>query len=216
MRLRRKPWVDTAIHAFDTFVYTRDCPPTEAMQGKWQEAFGRPAPLQVEIGTGKGDFLTGLAAQHPDWNCLGIEQQQDVLYRAAQKVSAQELMNVRLVVFDASHLEEIFAAGEIDHLYLNFCDPWPKKRHAKRRLTYQSFLETYRHLLKPEGLLSFKTDNRPLFDFSLEQFEAAHMNLRFVSYDLHAERPEGNILTEYERKFSALGAKICCAEAVFS
>ncbi len=125
------------------------------------------------------------------------------------------LKNVRLLVFDINKIEDIFAPGEVDRFYINFCDPWPKKRHAKRRLTHVGFLEKYRGLLKSGGRIHFKTDNRPLFDFSLEQFEEAKLTVQDVSFDLHAENRPDNIMTEYERKFSGFGEKINRCEVVF-
>ena len=215
MRLRRKPCVDKAIHDFDDFVFPKDAPASEEQQGRWAEVFGREAPLYVELGTGKGDFISQMAEREPGVNFIGIEAQQDVLYAAAKKVAAMELKNVRLLVFDIHEIERIFAPGEVDRFFLNFCDPWPKKRHYKRRLTYRGFLEKYRHLLKQGGELHFKTDNRPLFDFSLKEFEAAELPVRDVSYDLHAENRPDNIMTEYERKFSGFGEKINRCEVIF-
>ncbi len=208
MRLRRKPWIDTAIHDFDDFVYSKDRPATEAERGHWKEIFGRSAPLYVELGTGKGGFISQIAAREPEHSFLGIEVQQDVLYRAAQRVSEADLKNVRLLVFDIHSLEDILAPGEADGIYINFCDPWPKARHAKRRLTHRAFLEKYRHVLRPGGLLFFKTDNPGLFAFSLEEFAAAGLKAEDVSYDLHAENLPDNIETEYEKKFSEFGEKI--------
>ena len=215
MRLRRKPWVDEAIHDFDSFVFSKDMEIGEEKQGRWGEIFGRKAPLHVELGTGKGDFLSRLAARHLEVNYIGIEMQQDVLYSAAQKIAAAELPNVRLLVFDVNKIETIFAPGEVGRFYINFCDPWPKKRHAKRRLTHVGFLEKYRRLLQGGGELHFKTDNRPLFDFSLEQFAEAHLAVGDVSFDLHAENREDNIMTEYERKFSGFGEKINRCVVIF-
>ena len=215
MRLRRKPWVDKAIHDFDDFVFPKDAPASEEQQGRWAEVFGREAPLYVELGTGKGDFSSQMAEREPGVNFIGIEAQQDVLYAAAKKVAAMELKNVRLLVFDIHEIERIFAPGEVDRFFLNFCDPWPKKRHYKRRLTYRGFLEKYRHLLKKGGELHFKTDNRPLFVCSLIEFEAAELPVRDVSYDLHAENRPDNIMTEYERKFSGFGEKINRCEVIF-
>ncbi len=215
MRLRRKPWIDKAIHEFDDFVSSKDQPLGEEQKGNWSEIFGRKAPLHVELGTGKGDFISQLAERHPEIDYIGIEAQQDVLYSAAQKVQEKGLKNVRLLVFDINNIEEIFAPGEVDRFYVNFCDPWPKARHAKRRLTHVNFLEKYRQLLAKGGALFFKTDNRPLFDFSLEQFELAGLQVRDVSYDLHAENRPDNIMTEYERKFSGFGEKINRCEVTF-
>ncbi|MBQ7496251.1 MAG: tRNA (guanosine(46)-N7)-methyltransferase TrmB [Selenomonas sp.] len=215
MRLRRKPWVDEAIHNFDSFVFSKDLEIGEEKKGQWAEIFGRQAPLHVELGTGKGDFISQLAEKNPDINYIGIEMQQDVLYSAAKKIAALELKNVRLLVFDINKILDIFAPGEVDRFYINFCDPWPKKRHAKRRLTHVGFLEKYRGLLKQGGEIHFKTDNRPLFDFSLEQFEEAKLTVRDVSFDLHAENRPDNIMTEYERKFSGFGEKINRCEVIF-
>lgn len=215
MRLRRKPWVDEAIHNFDSFVFSKDMEIGEEKKGQWAEIFGRQAPLHVELGTGKGDFISQLAQRNPEINYIGIEMQQDVLYSAAKKIAELELKNVRLLVFDINKIEDIFAPGEVDRFYINFCDPWPKKRHAKRRLTHVGFLEKYRGLLKSGGRIHFKTDNRPLFDFSLEQFEEAKLTVQDVSFDLHAENRPDNIMTEYERKFSGFGEKINRCEIVF-
>ena len=215
MRLRRKPWVDEAIHNFDSFVFSKDMEIGEEKKGQWAEIFGRQAPLHVELGTGKGDFISQLAQRNHEINYIGIEMQQDVLYSAAKKIAELELKNVRLLVFDINKIEDIFAPGEVDRFYINFCDPWPKKRHAKRRLTHVGFLEKYRGLLKSGGRIHFKTDNRPLFDFSLEQFEEARLTVQDVSFDLHAENRPDNIMTEYERKFSGFGEKINRCEVVF-
>lgn len=209
MRLRRKPWVDEAIHEFDDFVVSRDQEIGEEKKGKWSEIFGRKAPLHVELGTGKGDFISQLAELHPDINYIGIEMQQDVLYSAAKKIAEKELKNVRLLVFDINHIEDIFAKGEVDRFYINFCDPWPKKRHAKRRLTYRDFLKRYAVILKEGGEIRFKTDNKDLFDFSVEEFEAMGWQLSDVTYDLHAAPVPGDVETEYEEKFSRKGNLIC-------
>ena len=208
MRLRRKPWIDPASHDVDDFVCPRGTPATETERGRWKEIFGRPVPLYVELGTGKGGFISRIAAREPENSFLGIEAQQDVLYKAAQKVREAELANVRLLVFDIHGLEEIFAPGEVDGFYINFCDPWPKARHAKRRLTHRAFLEKYRRVLCPGGRLVFKTDNPGLFECSVEEFSAAGLKVEDVSYDLHAEHRPDNIETEYEKKFSGFGEKI--------
>ena len=165
-------------------------------------------PLWVELGTGKGQFIAGLAAQHEDVNIIGIELQRGVLYYAGQKVAAAELANVRLVEGDISELLDVFAPGEVDRFYLNFCDPWPKARHAKRRLTHRGFLEKYATLLAPQGEIHFKTDNHDLFYFSIEEFQALGWTLRDVTDDLHQNEPAENVRTEYEQKFSAKGQPI--------
>ncbi|MEG6584332.1 tRNA (guanosine(46)-N7)-methyltransferase TrmB [Dendrosporobacter sp. 1207_IL3150] len=213
MRLRKKPWVTEAIKEFSDFVIINA---GSDSAGKWTEIFGREAPLYVELGTGKGRFITDLAAAHPNINFIGIEAQQDVLYYAAKKVRERELKNVRLLVFDINNILDIFAEGEVSRFYINFCDPWPKARHAKRRLTHQGFLEKYRKLLKKNGELFFKTDNRALFDFSLEQFSESGLKTNNVTYDLHSDNMSDNIMTEYEAKFSSIGVKINRCEVLFS
>ncbi len=212
VRLRKKPWVKDAILDYGDFV-RQDV--TEEAKGKWADDFGRTAPLHVELGCGKGDFITGMAARHPEINFIGIEAQLDVLYAAAKKVHEAGLTNVRLLVFNIEGITNIFDESEVDRFYINFCDPWPKARHAKRRLTYRAFLERYRGLLKKGGEIHFKTDNRPLFDFSLEEFEAVGCRVEDISYDLHSEDRPDNIRTEYEEKFSAKGFKINRCEISF-
>jgi tRNA (guanine-N7-)-methyltransferase len=215
VRLRKKPWIDKAILEFSDFVYATPDSIETIVKGEWDKVFTRKAPLHVELGTGKGRFITQMALRHPEINFIGIEAQQDVIYFAALKVRELGLKNVKLLVFDINHIEDIFAEGEVDRFFINFCDPWPKARHAKRRLTYVSFLEKYRSLLTAEGELFFKTDNRPLFDFSLEQFEATKLTVKNLSFDLHNSGIEDNIMTEYETKFSGLGEKINRCEVSF-
>ena len=207
MRLRRKPWIDAAILDYADFV-TPLGGDWSKCAGAWTETFGRTASLHVEIGVGKGDFLTELAARHPEVNYVGLEAQQGVLYFAARKAAARALSNVRLLVFDAAHLTELFAPREVDRIYLNFSDPWPKARHAKRRLTSELFLARYAAVLREGGEIHFKTDNMGLFDYSLETMAAQGWQLSRVTHDLHALGEADNIMTEYERKFSARGAKI--------
>lgn len=215
MRLRKKPWIDKAILDFSDFVYTEGAEIGETEKGKWCDLFGRSAPIQVELGIGKGTFISQLALRHPELNFIGIEAQQDVLYYAAKKVKELNLTNVKLLVFDINNIEAIFGENEIDRFFVNFCDPWPKSRHAKRRLTHVDFLEKYRKLLKENGQLFFKTDNRLLFDFSLEQFELAHLKVDALTFDLHNSDMTDNIMTEYERKFSGFGEKINRCEVSF-
>lgn len=208
MRLRRKPWIDTAILAYKNFL---DLAMEEGMAGHWEERFPQKGPLHVELGTGKGRFITSMAAMHPDVNYVGLEKQAGVLYYAGKKVAEADppLPNVRLMVFDIEGIEALFVPGEVDRFYINFCDPWPKARHAKRRLTYRTYLERYRKLLKKDGEICFKTDNRDLFDFSLEEFRETGWLLSDVTYDLHGAPVPGDAETEYEAKFSAKGNRIC-------
>lgn len=215
MRLRKKPWIDEAILEFDDFVYATKESIETIEKGNWHNIFGRQAPLHVELGTGKGKFISQMALAHPEINFVGIEAAQDVAYYAALKVKELGLTNVKLLVFDINHIEDIFDLHEVERFFINFCDPWPKYRHAKRRLTHIGFLEKYRKLLKADGELFFKTDNRPLFDFSLEQFEEAKLQVNHLTFDLHNSDFAGNIMTEYEAKFSGLGEKINRCEVSF-
>ncbi len=216
MRLRRRPWIDKAIKDFSDFVYTKNSFDPQQLKGHWQEIFGNDNPIYVELGTGKGRFISQNALLHPNVNFLGLELQQDVIYHAAKKVRELELKNVRLAVFDINHLADLLAFGEAKRFYINFCDPWPKLRHAKRRLTHVNFLAQYKKLLGSGGELFFKTDNRPLFDFSLTQFAEAGCTVRALTYDLHnSSYMEDNIMTEYEKKFSGFGEKINRCEVIF-
>ena len=190
----------------------------ETMKGKWREAFGNDHPVYVEIGMGKGRFLMDMARLYPEINFIGIEKYSSVLLRAVQKLEEEELPNVRLIRMDAEDLENVFALGELDRIYLNFSDPWPKDRHAKRRLTSHEFLARYEKILKKDGTLEFKTDNKDLFDFSLEEMKNAEgWELTAFTYDLHHDvvLSEGNVMTEYEEKFSSIGNPICKMEARF-
>ncbi len=183
-------------------------------KGKWQEIFGNFNPVHLEIGCGKGSFVLGMAKLHPDINFIALERVFDIIVPALEKVNAEKLPNVRFICCDAKELCEIFDEGFFDTIYLNFPDPWHKARHAKRRLTSETFLGTYKYLLKKGGSVNFKTDNRPLFDFSLESFEAGGFELKKVTFDLHrSEYNEGNVETEYERNFSAKGFAINRLEA---
>ncbi len=215
MRLRRKPWVDAAIHEFDDFVFSRGDERLLDLKGNWRREFPADAPLYAEFGTGKGDFICAMAEKNPAVNFVGVELQQDVLYSAAKKAAARELKNLRLAVFDINKAEELFAEKEIDRLYINFCDPWPKLRHAKRRLTHRNFLTIYQKILAPHGKLLFKTDNEGLFRFSLAEFAAQNLSAEKITFDLHADNDTDNIMTEYEKKFSEKGQKICRAEVTF-
>lgn len=182
----------------------------EQKKGKWAELFGNDHPIHIEVGMGKGQFIIEMAKRNPEINYIGIEKYSSVLVRAVEKLEDFEQNNLRLIRMDAENIEEVFDKDEVDRIYLNFSDPWPKDRHAKRRLTSTRFLERYNNILTPEGRVMFKTDNKDLFDFSLEQVEEAGWILENHTYDLHhSEYNEGNVMTEYEEKFSAKGNPIC-------
>ncbi len=184
--------------------------PTE-WKGRWKEAFDQEGELHIEVGMGKGRFLHEMAALHPEINYIGIEMYSSVLLRALQKMEADPLPNLKFLCVDARILPDVFEKGEVDHIYLNFSDPWPKDRHAKRRLPSRQFLARFDQILKPEGRLSFKTDNRDLFDFAVEELEPAGWKAEVITYDLHADEVlcAGNVMTEYEEKFSSKGNPIC-------
>ena len=184
-------------------------------------AFEAKRPLYIEIGCGKGNFACGIAAAHPQANFIAMEKVPDVACLALEKAKsrAEERPvpdNLRFIIGDAKNLSEWFPDSCADGLYLNFSDPWPKAGHAKRRLTYRAFLELYRKLLKDGGALVLKTDNVGLFDFSLEEFEACGLEIVWQTRDLHnSEYNEGNVMTEYEAKFSSKGFPICSAKVIF-
>ena len=183
----------------------------EKTKGFWKDLFGNDNPIHIEVGIGKGKFLMTLAAQNPEINYVGIERYTSVLLRALQKMEENPLPNLVFLCMDAADLEKVFAEEEIAKIYLNFSDPWPKDRHARRRLPSREFLARYDKILKKDGRLEFKTDNRALFDFAMEELEPAGWKAEKFSYDLHAneEMMQGNVMTEYEEKFSSIGNPIC-------
>lgn len=183
----------------------------EDYRGCWNSFFHNNNPLHIEIGMGKGQFIHALAEANPGINYIGIEMYSSVLYRALERRAETELDNLYFLRFDAKYLTDIFGKGEIDKIYLNFSDPWPKERHAKRRLTSPDFLSIYDKILQPDGTIQFKTDNRPLFDFSVESVkESRRWHIDEITYDLyHSEFLDGNIMTEYESRFVAEGKPIC-------
>ena len=182
----------------------------EQMKGKWEEVFQNDHPIHIEVGMGKGQFIIEMARRNPEVNYIGIEKYSSVLVRAVEKLEDFEQDNLRLIRMDAENIEEVFDKDEVDRIYLNFSDPWPKDRHAKRRLTSTEFLERYEKILAQGGRVEFKTDNTELFNFSLEQVKEAGWYLEKYTYDLHhqEEMNAGNIMTEYEEKFSLKGNPI--------
>lgn len=205
MRLRNIPRAEGVIREH-RFVIKRP----EDQKGCWRQVFGNKNPIYIEIGMGKGRFLLSMAKAHPDINFVGIERYSSVLLRAIEKFDTEEfceLKNVRFVCMDARNVEDVFAQDEVNRIYLNFSDPWPKARHARRRLTSVEFLARYEKILCEGGLLEFKTDNTELFRFSLEQLEEAGWPLECFTFDLHHNEvmSQGNVMTEYEEKFSSKG-----------
>ena len=206
MRLRHIPGAEETIA---TSPYVVQEPETK--RGSWHQVFGNLHPLEIEVGMGKGRFIMELAGAHPDINYIGIERYSSVLLRGLEKRSQLDLNNIYFMCVDAKTMPELFAPGEVSRIYLNFSDPWPKDRHAKRRLPSRQFLARYDEILKKDGTLEFKTDNRVLFDFALEELEPAGWKADTVTFDLHADEAlvRGNIMTEYEERFSAAGNPIC-------
>ena len=207
MRLRNRTGSREVIAANDYVVHE-----PEKYKGSWnKEIFRNDNPIHIEIGMGKGRFIMELAEKNPDINYVGIEKYSSVLLRALQKMELNALPNLVFIRMDAEYITDVFGKDETDRIYLNFSDPWPKDRHAKRRLMSANFLEKYTHILKGEGLVEFKTDNRPLFDYALLEAPAAGWDIVKKTYDLHnsPDMMEGNIMTEYEERFSAMGNQIC-------
>lgn len=169
--------------------------------GKWQSLFPNSNPIYLEIGMGKGDFIIEHAKTYPDINFIGLEKYPSVLIQAYEKAKDLNLPNLKLVVFDATELLKLFSEGEISKIFLNFSDPWPKTRHAKRRLTSPSFLKEYETILKEEGEIEFKTDNQGLFEYSLVVMNNYGLKFLDLAFDLHHEKEEYIIKTEYEKKF---------------
>lgn len=212
MRLRKKPWIEEAMKEVqDEYVFMHDI---DKFKGHWQEMFPGKR-LCLEIGCGKGRFTIGMAELNPDKAFIGIETQHDIAYFPAKAAKDKKLDNVRIICANAENLLDWFEPGEIKELYLNFSDPWPKARHAKRRLTHRNFLALYQKLLGKGGHLRFKTDNRALFDFSVEEFKEFGLEFIGLSYDLHHSEYDNPVQTEYEQKFSALGTPINFCEVVF-
>lgn len=191
------------------------------MSGGFDRIFNNSAPVHMEIGCGKGNFACNMAKKHPDVNFVAVERVADVCCIALEKAKAsaeeREGDNLRFLIGDAKTLSEHVPPHSLDCIYLNFSDPWPKKGHAKRRLTHRGFLEIYRSLLKEDGVLRLKTDNQGLFDFSLEEFEATGATVLWQTRDLHAsELASDNVMTEYEKNFSEKGFSICSAHVKFN
>lgn len=226
MRLRNIPRAEGVLQAHPIVVKDE-----KAYKGKWNREFGNDHPIHIEIGMGKGSFLLTMAEQNPEVNYIGIERYSSVLLRAVEKYEErhgregllmtekgetpdfkiyEEHPNIRFICMDAAEIEDVFAAGEAERVYLNFSDPWPKKRHAGRRLTSRGYLGRYERILAHNGTVEFKTDNSGLFQFSLGEIEEAGWKLEACTWDLHSdeEMRRGNVMTEYEAKFSGLGNPI--------
>lgn len=184
-------------------------------KGKWNELFGNDNPIHIEIGCGKGNFITGMAKKYPKINFIAVEKVEDVLVMAMEKALDAEAKNVLFIDMDAEKIEECFEKGEISRIYLNFSDPWKKKKQAKRRLTHKRFLDRYKNVLNEGSYIYFKTDNRALFEFSLNSFAEENFKLENITFDLHNSDYKDNVMTEYEKRFSEEGMPIYRTEAVY-
>lgn len=210
MRLRRDPRATEYLAQDERVVQD----PT-SYKGKWREVFGNDNPIHVEFGCGKGGFITELARRNPNINYIAAEKAETVVYKACKKANREETpQNLRFLYEDVANCMEIFEAGEVERLYLNFSDPWPKARYAKRRLIYRDFLRKYAVILGETGEIHFKTDNKGLFASSIEEFSLEGWLMKNVTLDLHNSGMEDNIMTEYEKKFSEMGFTINRLEAV--
>ncbi len=209
MRLRNKPWAKEYIENNSRIVEQQP----EKWKNKWKERFGNDHPIYVEVGSGKGKFVNELAEKNPEINVIGIELYESVIVRGVERAVEKPKSNLILLQQNVEDLTEFFGREEIDRLFINFTDPWPKKRHAKRRLTNAGFLKKYEEVLKREAEIHFKTDNQGLFEYSLESLANYGMKLQNVSLDLHQSEMEDNIMTEYEQKFSEKGMRIYRLEA---
>ena len=210
MRRRRKKGSDKKLLSFTDYVIKDD---VENLKGKWSSKFENNNPIHVEFGTGRGKFITTHAKSNPDINYIAMEIKEEVLLKAVEKAHEANLNNILFVWGNVNNILDYFEEKEISRVYVNFCDPWPKKRWAKRRLTHSSFLEKYDTILKDNGELHFKTDNRDLFEFSLNEIAASDWMLKNISLDLAKNTEIENITTEYEDKFMSQGMQIYRCEA---
>lgn len=209
MRMRKKKNLDVRFEACAQVMALQP----ETLRGKWRTLFGNDNPLHVEIGCGKGRFVLGMAKLHPEINFVAIEKEEGALIMATERAVLEAPANVRFLSYDAAELCQIFAPGEVSLIYLNFSDPWPPNRQRKRRLTWRAFLDVYNDILEEEGALYFKTDNQRLFEWSLSEICAYGWLLQNISLDLHHSGFEGNVMTEYEERFSSQGSRIYRVEA---
>lgn len=211
MRVRRVPGAYEALTELKTYFIEKP----EENKGKWREVFGNDHPIHAEFGGGKGKFIIEMAMKYPEINFIMVDAVTEVVLKAAQRAENHQLHNLKIVMLDLRFAENYFAEHELDRIYLNFSDPWPKKRHYKRRLTHREFLEIYKRILKTDGWIHFKTDNRGLFEFSLNEFAETDMIMRNITLDLHALGWVDNVMTEYESKFSSMGHPIYRIEVTY-
>ncbi|HEY2421774.1 MAG TPA: tRNA (guanosine(46)-N7)-methyltransferase TrmB [Neobacillus sp.] len=211
MRLRNKPWAKDKIEQNPQFIV----PNPEQYKGNWKEAFATDQPIHIEVGTGKGRFITEMAKANPNVNYIGIELYDSVIVAALDRLIEANLPNLKLLNVNAADLAKYFTKNDVEQVYLNFSDPWPKNRHEKKRLTYKDYLKLYEDIMVDGGEIHFKTDNQGLFEYSLMSFSQYGLLLKYVSLDFHKSDYEGNIMTEYEEKFSGKGNRIYRCEVKY-
>lgn len=212
MRRRKKKGADIKLLAYSNYVIHLD---SSYEKKPWKNIFGNDNNLHIEVGTGRGQFITTLAKNNPDINFIGMEIKEEILLKAVEKASDANLTNIKFVWGDVANFNLLFDSNELDRIYVNFCDPWPKKRTSKRRLTHRNFLSLYKDKLKLNGEIHFKTDNRNLFEFSLNEMSDFNLKLKNISLHLQESYFEENVTTEYEDKFMDIGLPIYRLEASF-
>lgn len=212
MRMRKKKNCETRLEKSGD-LWIRE---PELLKGKWNSEFGNENPIHIEIGCGKGKFICEMAQKYPDINFVAIEVVRDVMVLAMEKAQPLELKNLRFIIADAAKLTEYFQKGEARRIYLNFSDPWKKSRQAKRRLTHKNFLDIYKQVLLEGDFICFKTDNKNLYEFSLNSFAQENFKMSDITFDLHNSGFLDNVMTEYETKFSEQGMPIyrVCAKYI--
>lgn len=209
MRLRKKWWARPELEKSNLFIAR-----PQDLKGKWREEFGNNNPVHLELGCGRGGFLTQNCIKYPDVNHIAVDLKDEVLINGLRNLEEAKVENARLVALNISFIPDLFEKNEVDKIYINFCNPWPKDRHNKRRLTHTRFLTEYKNFLKPGSQIWFKTDDTDLFNDSQEYFKESGFELNFITYDLHNSDFKNNIMTEYETKFTNLGMKTMCLVAI--
>ena len=211
MRLRKKPWASKLINENKDLIFIDPI----NLEQQWSDIFDNGNPIFLEVGAGKGKFIMEMAIKYPNNNYIALENQESAIAMILKKQMNLQLSNLRLILGNAINIDNYFKRQEIEGIFLNFPDPWPKKRHTKRRLTYSAFLQKYKFVLKKDKQVIFKTDNQRLFEFSLVSMNNFNMIFDDVSLDLHSRKNIENIETEYEKKFSDKGFPICQIKAHF-
>lgn len=215
MRMRNKPGAEDELRANPLVIFGPEEHPDP--RGHWSESFGNNHPIHLEIGTGKGKFMIEMAELHPEINYVAIEKIEEVLLFPVRYATDNAKTNMRFIYGDAVYIADYFGPGEVERIYINFPDPWRKKKHFKRRLTHQRLLDLYKQFLTVGGEIHFKTDNHTLFAFSLEELPAHGFELKEVTFDLHhSEFVNGNVMTGYEERWVSMGLPICRLVAVWT